>query len=98
MRKIIGLGLVLLILSVAASAQRVIVGSPRVRVGITTNELTRAERLQIRKDAIRYKRLQRKCRRDGVVTPIERKKIQRAKRETRRDVFRYKHNNRRRLI
>jgi hypothetical protein len=96
MKKIIGLGLVLMILSVAASAQRV--GGPRVRVGVTTNELTRAEKLQIRKDAVRYKRLQRKCRRDGVVTPIERKGIKKAKRETRRDVFRFKHNARRRLI
>lgn len=91
MKKIIGLGLVLIILSVAASAQRAVV--PRA-----TNELTRVEKLQIRKDAVRYKRLMRKCRRDGVVTSIERKKIQRAKRETRRDVFRFKHNNRRRLI
>lgn len=96
MKKIIGLGLVLMILSVAASAQRV--GSPRVRVSVSTNELTRAEKLQIRKDAIRYKRLQRKCRRDGVVTPIEQKRIRKAKGEVRRDVIRFKHNNRRRLI
>jgi hypothetical protein len=91
MKKIIGLVLVLMILSVAASAQR-------VRANSAGNDFTRAEKSQMRKDAIRYKRLQRKADRDGVVTPVERKKLQRAKREVRRDVIRFKHNNRRRLI
>ena len=97
MKKILGLSLILLVLSAAASAQT---GLRKHRAGrnCTRNQITVGERTELRKDALRYKMLQRRSQRDGVVTPIERRRLQRAKAETRRDAFRYRHNARRRLI
>ena len=97
MKKILGLSLILLVLSVAASAQT---GLRKHRAGrnCTRNQITVGERTELRKDALRYKMLQRRSQRDGVVTPIERRRLQKAKAETRRDAFRYRHNARRRLI
>jgi len=96
MKKIVGLSLVLLLLSVAASAQA---GVRKQRSGRNcTRQITVGERMELRKDALRYKMLQRRSQRDGVVTPIERRRVQKAKAETRRDAFRYRHNARRRLI
>ena len=96
MKKILGLSLVLLMLSVPASAQT---GLRKHRSGRNcTRQITVGERTELRKDALRYKMLQRRSQRDGVVTPIERRRLQKAKTETRRDAFRYRHNARRRLI
>lgn len=97
MKKIVTLSLILVLISFAASAQ---VGVRKHRSGrnCTRNQITVGERVELRKDAIRYKMLQRRSQRDGIVTPIERRRIQRAKTEIRRDAFRFKHNPRRRLI
>ena len=97
MKKIFGLSLVLMILSVAASAQNV-VRKQRAGRNCTRTQITVGERMELRKDALRYKMLQRRSQRDGVVTPIERRRLQRAKVEARRDLYRFKHNPRRRLI
>jgi hypothetical protein len=61
-------------------------------------QITLPERLELRKDAYRFESLQRRSRRDGVVTPLERRRLFKAKRETRTDRFRFRHNGRRRLI
>ncbi len=96
MKKILGLSLVLLMLSVAASAQ----SNLRKHRGrnCTRNQITVGERMELRKDAFRYKMLQRRSQKDGIVTPVERRRVQRARIEVRRDAFRFKHNARRRLI
>jgi hypothetical protein len=61
--------------------------------------LTRAEMVQLQRDLFRYRTTQRIARRDGTVTPLERKKIIRAKKKARRDAIRFRHNhNRRRII
>ena len=97
MKKILGLSLVLMILSVAASAQ-VAVRKHRPGRNCVRNQVTIGERAELRKDALRVRMLQRRSQRDGLVTPIERRRLQKAKAETRRDAFRYRHNPRRRLI
>jgi len=97
MKKILGLSLVLMILSVAASAQ-VVVRKHRPGRNCVRSQITIGERAELRKDALRVRMIQRRSQRDGIVTPIERRRLQKAKAETRRDAFRYRHNLRRRLI
>lgn len=101
MKKIFYLSAILMLLSIAASAQR----GPgdrilrhRVAQGFRNGDITRPERHQIRKDAFRYKMAQRNARRDGVITPSERRRIHALKVKTRRDAFRFKHNRRTRVI
>jgi hypothetical protein len=92
MKKITVLSLVLVMLSFAASAQ--------LRPGLRphSRQLSRPEKMEIRKDVVRYQMIKRQAGRDGVITPMERKRLRRAKCEVRRDAFRFKHNNRRRVI
>jgi hypothetical protein len=92
MKKITVLSLLLVLLSFAASAQ--------LRPGLRPykHQLTRPEKMEIRRDVARYQMLKRQVGRDGVVTPMERRRLHRAKCEVRRDVFRFKHNNRRKVI
>lgn len=97
MKKILGLGLVLMILSVAASAQTA-VRKHRPGRNCVRSQITLGERAELRKDAFRVRMIQRKSQRDGIVTPMERRRLQRAKMESRRDLIRFKHNPRRRLI
>lgn len=92
MKKITVLSLILVMLSFAASAQ--------LRPGLRQHnrQFTRSEKMELRRDAVRLQMMKRQTGRDGVVTPIERRRLHRAKCEARRDAFRFKHNNRRRVI
>ena len=92
MKKILLFSLTLLILSTAVSAQ---LGRGR---GLHKNQLTRFEKLELRKDVSRTLIMKKRAGRDGVVTPFERRRIHRSKCDTRRDMFRYRHNGRRRII
>ena len=101
MKKILALSLAIVVFSVAASAQ----GGPesrfrkaRLQRGFTSGQINRPERRELGKDAFHYKMLQNNARRDGVITPFERRRLHRARCESRRDLFRFKHNGRRRLI
>jgi hypothetical protein len=97
MKKILVFSLFFGLISAAASAQvRVRVTSPNVR--LNSNQLAWGEKRELRKDAVRYRMIKRKVGRDGIVTPIERRKLRRAKCDTRRDLIRFKHNGRRRII
>ena len=100
MKKIVSLFALFVLVSLGASAQGR--GNDRLRkarLSRTMNrQLTLPERLELRKDAYRFESLQRRSRRDGVVTPLERRRLLKAKRETRNDRFRYRHNARRRVI
>jgi len=101
MKKILLFSLILVLISAAASAQ----AGPGSRFrnqgmqrGFNQGQITRAERFELRKDVFRNQILRKRARRDGVITPIERRRIHRSKCDTRRDVFRFRHNGRRRLI
>ena len=100
MKKILSISFILILLSAAASAQRPGDNIRRhyVRQGFSNGQITRGERFELRKDAVRYKAAQLHARKDGIVTPLERRRIHKLKCETRRDAFRFKHNGRRRLI
>jgi hypothetical protein len=101
MKKILVFSLILVLISAAASAQ----AGPGSRFrkqgmyrGFNQGQLTRPEKFELRKDVYRTQLLQRRARRDGIVTPVERIRIHRSKCDTRRDLFRFKHNGRRRII
>ncbi|HMK26996.1 MAG TPA: hypothetical protein VK483_13280 [Chitinophagaceae bacterium] len=96
MKKILVFSLLFVSISTAALAQRTRVVSPNVRPN--NNQLTWGEKTELRKDAFRYHAMKRKAGRDGRVTPFERRKLRRAKCDTRRDLVRFKHNGRRRII
>jgi hypothetical protein len=100
MKKLFALGLILTLLSAAAIAQ-----GPgdryrrhNIRQGFRSGELTRLERMELRKDQFRLESMERRARRDGRVTPYERRKLHKMRAHTRREAFRFKHNNRRRVL
>jgi len=101
MKKILVFSLILVLMSAAASAQEGS-GSRFRKQGMQRSfnqgQLTRPEKFELRKDVYRSQIMQRRSRRDGVVTPIERRRIHRSKCDTRRDAFRFRHNGRRRFI
>lgn len=100
MKKIFALSFLVMILTVAASAQgpRERFQKHRIREGFRSGQLTRPERFELRKDQFRYQNMQRRVHRDGVVTPIERRRLHKQKAENRRERFRYMHNRQRRVI
>jgi hypothetical protein len=85
MKKILIFSLILVITSAAASAQVRPQGTfPNNR------QLTRYEKKELRRDIARNHFI--------MVTPMERRRLRRSKCETRRDLIRFRHNGRRRLI
>lgn len=99
MKKILALSIGLVLLTVAASAQvRSSDGIRNRRANVTHREVTRPEKRELRKDAFRYDRMRHKSRRDGRVSPMERRRLHQAKRHQRVDRHRFRHNSRRRVI
>jgi len=101
MKKITLLSLILILFSVAASAQQGSVNrfrKHRVTQGFNNGQITRPERVHLRNDVIRLRMVQRNAKRDGVITPIEKRRIHKMKRHTRHDAFRFRHNGRNRVI
>lgn len=70
----------------------------RATQSLRGGQITGLERLELIKDWVRQSMIQRHARRDGVVTPFEKVRINKAKCNTRRDAIRFKHYGSRRLI
>jgi uncharacterized protein YoaH (UPF0181 family) len=100
MKKILAFAFIMLLIGTTASAQ--VAGNRiqrhRIHQGIRSGELTRSEAFELRKDQVRLNNMQRMARRDGVITPHERRKIHKMKVHTRKETFLYKHNRRHRVI
>ena len=101
MKKILIFSLTLVLTSAAASAQ----AGPgsrfrkqEIKMGFSQGQFSRPERFELRKDVSRTQIMQRRAHRNGIVTPLERRRIHRSKCDTRRDAFRFKHNSHRRVI
>jgi len=90
MKRILFLAVILTLMTAAVSAQRIATRSNR-------GEITRFEARQLKKDQRQFKIAKRVARRDGVVTPRERRRLAAIKRDQRRDLYRFRHNNRRRF-
>jgi len=97
MKKITALSLLLILFSVAASAQRGI-GIRNHPQRFNNGQITRFEKIQLKRDLVRSNMVQQNVRRDGVVTPLEKRRVHKAKCKTRRDAFRFRHNGRNRVI
>jgi hypothetical protein len=100
MKKFASTFLLFVLITTAASAQK---PSQRFRnhrseSRFNSGQLTRPEKFQLRKDAMQYRALNKRVHLDGVVSPLERRRLMQSKRDGRRDLFRYRHNNRRRVI
>ena len=100
MKKILALGLVLTLVSFAASAQRVEDRGKRYRMEQRFNDrqFSRPERFKLRNDIFRYRIQQRRARRDGFVGPMERRRLMMMRKHNRREAFRFRHNRSRRVI
>ena len=69
----------------------------RIGDGIRSGELTRAETRSLAQMQRNTRRDIRMARRDGVITPKERREIRRDKKMTSRAIYRKKHNRRHRI-
>ncbi|MBL7741773.1 MAG: hypothetical protein JNK14_21315 [Chitinophagaceae bacterium] len=100
MKKLFVLGLVLTIIAASATAQgpRDRVRRERIERGFENRQLTRPEKFRLQKSQFRFKAERRRALRDGKVTPMERRRLHMMKRHDNREIFRLKHNGRRRVI
>lgn len=99
MKKILALSVIMVLLAAAASAQvSSRTGTRNHQREFNNRQLTRPERFELRKDALRKDRLERRSRRDGRVTRMERKRLHKARHHHRAKAYRFRHNGRHRSI
>ena len=100
MKKILFLGLILTLFAAAASAQQT--DRKRFRhqreVQSFHRELNRPELRRLHQDRVRHKIARRRAHRDGMVTPLERRRLHQIRKHNRRELYRFRHNNHRRVI
>lgn len=94
MKKIFYLGMFLFLTTIAASSQ-IVIRVPVRPQGFNKQRISRPERFQLKRDIVRLNIVQSIARKDGIVTPFERRRINKEKCTIGRDAFRFKHNNRR---
>jgi len=68
----------------------------RIRHGVKSGQLTRAEAARLRREQARIAAERRAARRNGRVSPAERARIRRSENRANRRIYRAKHNNRKR--
>jgi hypothetical protein len=93
MKKIFSVLIFFLLITVTVQAQR---GLRNYRTRAA--DITRFERWQLQRNILQFRIAQRSAERDGVVTPLERRKICKRKHKARRDAFRFRYNSRKRII
>jgi len=101
MKKIFFLGLIFSLFAVAASAQQT--NTHRFRhqrewQSHHRGELNRYELRRLHQDELRYKIARRRAHRDGTVNRFERRRLNKMKRHQRHELYRFRHNDRRRVI
>ncbi|MDP4263177.1 MAG: hypothetical protein Q8941_11675 [Bacteroidota bacterium] len=100
MKKLFVLGAILTLLAVSASAQGPgeRTRQQRIERGFNNGQLTRPEKFRLENDHRRIKAERRRAFSDGRVTPMERRRLHNMRRHENREIFRLKHNGRRRVI
>jgi hypothetical protein len=101
MKKIFFLGLILTLFAFAASAQQTNHQRFRHQREMQSShrgELNRFELRRLHHDQQRNKIARRRAHRDGVVTPFERRRLHKMRKHERHELYRFRHNNRRRVI
>ena len=79
-----------------AQAVRQVRQHKRIKQGVKSGEITRAEAVNLRNGQKEIREDKREARADGVVTPVEKKEIRQGQRKESRKIFRKKHNRRER--
>jgi hypothetical protein len=100
MKKILVLSAILALFIASASAQGPgdRIRHHRIEQGFNNGQLTRPEKFRLQKNQFRYKVEKRRAFRDGRVSPMEKRRLSKMKRHNHREMFRYRHNGRRRVI
>jgi hypothetical protein len=93
MKKILLIACLFTLMGTAASAQTLRHRGMNNRTGIT-----RLEAMDLRRDHQRIKVARFRAQRDGIVTPVEKRKLRKMKRHQRREFFFYKNNRNRRIL
>jgi hypothetical protein len=88
MKRMFFLALILTLVTTAVTAQRICPNRA---------QLTQTEVRHLRNDQRHFRDSKRIARRDGVVTPREHRRLKMIRKHERRDLYRFKHNKRRRL-
>ncbi len=91
---------VIMALSISIANAQVVTDKPtsnqRIKQGIKSGELTKAEAANLRRDQKELRKDVKEARKDGDVSRRERREIRHDKKHLNRDIFRKKHNNRER--
>ena len=100
MKKLLTISLIVCFTAVSVQAQtsRDIIQRQGIRELIRDGRLTRNEISIFRLNQFRYERLQHRTRRDDVVTFSEKRKLQRKRMHNRRNMIRYNHIRKDRVI
>lgn len=77
-----------------AQAGRQVRQHKRIKQGVKSGELTRAEAVNLRNGQKEIREEKREAKADGVVTPVEKQEIRQDQRKESRKIFRKKNNNR----
>jgi len=101
MKKIFFLGLILVLFSVAASAQQTNgrhFRHQREMRSFHRGEVNRFESRRLHHDELQYKMARRRAYRDGSFNRFERRRLGKMRRHERHELYRFRHNNDRRVI
>lgn len=100
MKKIFFLGIVFALFAATASAQKGndVIQRHRIHRGFENHQLTRGEKFRLQRNQSIYRHERRRALRDGKVTPMEKRRLHKARIHNNRQTFRLKHNFRRRVI
>ncbi len=101
MKKILSLALILTLFAAAASAQQTEGHRFRHQRELRSSHRDQLNHLELRRlhhDELRYKIARRRAHRDGIVTPFERRRLHKMRRHERHELYRFRHNNSRRVI
>ena len=97
MKKLVLLGFAFTLLIASASAQSIRGDrNSKSHNGFNDRRVTPGEKFRMKKNDVRYHRTERKFKRDGRLSRMEKRKLYKMKRNDRHDAFRYKHNRHRR--
>jgi hypothetical protein len=100
MKKILFVAVVFALFTTAASAQRGhdVVTHHRVEQGFRNGDLTRGERARLHRNEVAYRHERRHARKDGRLTPAEKRRLAHIRKFDSRRVYAMKHNSRRRVF
>lgn len=91
---------VIMALSISIANAQVVTDKPtskqRIKEGIKSGELTKAEAANLRRDQKELRKDVKEARKDGDLSRKERREIRHDKKHLNREIFRKKHNNRER--